>query len=59
MIKKIQNIYYVAVDNVVLPESLTFKPVLFPLQLPNFLAQTSSSSLSHQYKLSLTSDSAE
>lgn len=58
MVKKIQNIYYVAVDNAVLPESLTIKPVLFPLHLPEFLAKTSSSSLFHQYKLSLTLDFA-
>ena len=58
MIKEIQNIYYVAVDNAVLPESLTIEPLLFPFQLPDFLAKTSSSSLFHRYELILTLDSA-
>lgn len=52
MIKEIQNIYYVAVNNAVLPESLTM------IQLADFLAKTSSSSLFHQYEIILTLDSA-
>lgn len=58
MIKEIQNIYYVALDNAVLPESLTIEPLLFPFQLAHFLAKTSSSSLFHWYELILTLDSA-
>jgi len=58
MIKEIPNIYYVPVDNAVLPESLTIDPPLFPFPLLGFLAKTIFRSLFHQYELILTLDSA-
>lgn len=58
MIKEMQNIYYIAVDNAVLLEAVIIEPLLFPFQLPDFLAKTSSSSVFHWYELILTLDSA-
>lgn len=53
-----QNIYYVAVDNAFLPESLTIELLLFSFKVPDFLGKTSSSNLFHQYELILTLDFA-